>query len=817
MHTVPVVFRILPGRAPSPELSAASPHVRFRLGRLSRRLESRSVALSGLPAAEVVRRWSDLRSRVLGAERLCSEDLVEALALASSLSPHVTGLSPYPVQRLGALVLASGMVAQMRTGEGKTLSTGIAALALASLGRGVHVVTANEYLASRDRAFLEPFASALNLSVGLSRQGAGVEERRAAYLCDVTYGTASSFGFDYLYDNLAMFAGDVACREPFAALVDEADSVLLDEATTPLLVSVTGGPLRLNFARMDALVAGFVEGVDVHVDRSAGFVSLLDPGIDRLESGLVDRLQGRTLFEQHRIVQQACTALEARLLLREGHDYLVVPGVDAQEVVLVDANTGRRRTASRLRAGLHEALEAKEGLPIRPGGTTRALISLQKFFVRYPVLGGLTGTAVSAAAEFAEFYGLPVVAVPTHRRVLRRDLPDRVFASSAVRDDALCDEVAGLVASGRPVLVACESVNECVRVGGVLASLPGSPTVRVLSARDPGVEVDVVSRAGEPATVTVATAMAGRGVDIVLGGVPGSPGFEERRAAVLAAGGLAVVSTCRYPSARVDEQLRGRAGRQGEPGSSLFLLSFDDELPRRYAPGMLRGLLGSAGELPARSAVRVFERAQRAVEGEHQASRREVAAADLPLEADREAFYAFRRRLLGLGPWERTVATVSSAFGHRLDLGDAPVSASLFEGLWPSRLVFPDLSRVPRERVAASLAEVFVADLAARLSPLEPVPSPAREELLGRLVGALVLDSLDLAWAGHLEAAAGLHADTRLVVRTGQDPDRVYRALLRRSFDALFERFFRVALTNLAGLEVTGVGAAPVDGLLPAP
>jgi len=798
---------------------------RLRLDRLSRRLEDQVRTFAGLPADDLVVRFLSLRDRLAGAPGVGGEDLVEALALASSLSPHVTGLDPYPVQRLGALVLASGMVAEMFTGEGKTLSTGLAALSLSLCGRGVHVVTANEYLAARDAEFLTPFASRLGLVVGLSLQGASLEERRRAHAADVTYGTASSFGFDYLYDNLAVFPGDVACREPFAALVDEADSVLLDEAVTPLLVSVTGGASRLNFARMDALVAGLVEGVDVHVDRVAGCVSLLDAGADRLEAGLVDRLNGRPLFEQYRIVQQAYTALEARLLLREGRDYVVVPQSDgAAEVVLVDANTGRRRSSSRLRSGLHEALEAKEGLPVRPGGVTRAMISVQNFFARYHLLGGMSGTARSARDEFEEFYGLKVVVVPSHRPSVRVDFSDRVFATSAERDAVLLEVVSGLRAAGRPVLVACESVDDCARVGSLLASLPeeGFPRLRVLSARDPEVEAEVIGAAGEPSQVTVATAMAGRGVDVVLGGVPGSQDFEGRRERVISAGGLAVVSTCRYPSRRVDDQLRGRAGRQGEPGSSLFLLSFDEELPRRYAPGALRGLLASSGELPARSSVRVFDRAQRAVESEHQSSRREVGSADVPVAVDREAFYAFRRELLGLRPWERVVTTVSSAFAHRLasrPTGSAPVTSADLSGLWPSRLAFPDLSGVESpdaSQVVSVLVDAFLADLTGRLALLEPLAPPAREELLGRLVGALVLDSLDLAWAGHLEASAGLYADSRLVARTGQDPDRVYHALLRSSFDALFDRFFRVALANLAGLVVTDVrstgSSAPVAG-----
>jgi len=787
---------------------------RRRVDRLARRVEERVAALCGYDDGALEAEWASLRSRTGAGVVLGDDLLVEAVALVSVFSPRVLGLEPYPVQRLGALVLATGSVAEMRTGEGKTLATALAALALALAGRGVHVATANEYLAARDAAFVAPLAGRLGLSVGVSRQGASVVERVAAHAADVTYGTSSSFGFDYLYDNLAVFPGEVACREPFAALVDEADSVLLDEAVTPLLVSVIGEPSGLNFARMADLVSRLVPGRDVYVDPALRHVSLLDPGVDLLESWLADRLGGLSFYEQPRIVSQAQAALDARFLLSEGVDYLVVGDGDGAQVVLVDANTGRRRVSSRLRSGMHEALEAKEGLAVRPAGVTRAMVSVQGFFSRYQVLGGMTGTAVSAADEFMEFYGLDVLVVPTHRPSVRLDLPDRVFASAAARDEVLFAQVAAARSAGRPVLVACESVLECARVGSLLAALPGE-VPRVLSARDPGVEAEVLARAGEPSAVTVATAMAGRGVDVVLGGVPGSPGFAERRAGVLAAGGLAVVSTCRYPSARVDLQLRGRAGRQGEPGSSLFLLSFDEDLPRRYAPDALRGLLASGGELPRRAARRVFDRAQAAQSAEHVASRREVVRADGPLGAARDEFYAFRSSLLAMAPWERTVTLVRTAFARRAAILAASASAAVspagFAGLWPSALEFPAPPAGPPDVPVDVLVDVFVADLVGRLELLAPLGEGAREELLGRLVGALVLDSLDRAWAGHLEAAAGLYADTRLLSRTGQDADRVYRTLLRESFDGVFDRFFALAMANLAGLRVTAVSGPDAD------
>jgi len=825
---------------PHPRLTGGRALTRRRLGRHAGRLLDRRDALRTRPGDELLARFAELRSRAQTSGEVRDEDLREAIALAAALAPAHLGLDPYPVQLLGALVVSSGMVAEMMTGEGKTLAIALGALALALPGRGVHVVTANEYLAARDAAFLAPFAGALGLSVGLSRQGASLAERIAAHRCDITYGTANSFGFDYLYDNLAFLPSEVAGREPFAVIVDEADAVLLDEARTPLLVSVLGEPSRLGFARLAEVVARLDADADVYLDPSGSSVTLLAPGVEKVEALLADVLDGRSLYEAFRLVQQVQAALDARFLYRSGVDYLVTGEDATREVVLVDANTGRRREQSRLRAGLHEAIEAKEGVPLRPSGVTRGMVSVQNFFARYPRLGGMSGTAIAAAEEFMEFYGRDVLGVPPHRPLRRVDLPDRVFATAAQRDEQLLVEVTAWHTAGRPVLVAADSVAECERVGELLAShLP----VRVLSARDPDAEAAIVSRAGEPGAVTVTTAMAGRGVDILLGGLVGEPAFAADRDAVLAAGGLAVVSVCRFPSRRVDAQLRGRAGRQGEPGSSLFLLSFEDDLPRRFAPSSVRGLLaGADGELPARLAANVFDRAQSALEAEHLAARRSVRQADEPLRAHREEFYAFRRRLLDMPAWPRLVAVVSTGFDRALPArvvvprGAASESfaeravrylESALDGVWPAS---PEFSALLRERVIAdprlfsalshpspgdsrsvvcdALVEVFLDVVRARLADVEAVPEPDRSGIVNWAFGSVVLDALDLVWAGHLEEASGLHADANLTARTGQDPDRIYRSMLDGSFDGVFDRFFRVALDNVARIDKISVTAS---------
>jgi preprotein translocase subunit SecA len=756
-----------------------------------------------LPPDELRSRFDVLRTRVRAAGDLGFADLPEALGLAACAVRMVTGISAYPVQFLGAAVVAAGSIAEMPTGEGKTITTQLAAVALALTGRPVHVATANEYLADRDAESLRAVAELLGFTVGLSRVGSSTAERIAAHAADVVYGTAVSFGFDYLYDNLAISEAEIAGREPYAAIVDEADAVLLDEARSPLLISGRGTAPDRDAERFAALVKSLTLD-DVYIDPARSFVVLNERGVARTEAllGVED------LYADPLLVQCVSTALSAGFLLRSGVDYLVVEG-PTPEVVLIDANTGRRRERSRLRAGVHEALEAKEGLRIRAGGVTKASVAVQTFFSRYQRLGGLTGTALSSAAEFDELYGLKVFQVPPNRPRVREDLADRIFATAAARDAALDADVETLLLAGRPVLLLTDSVEDAERLSDLLTRF--SP--RLLSARNPEVEADVISRAGEPGALTVATAMAGRGVDVLLGGNPADPGYAGRREFVLATGGLAVLSVVRFPSRRVDDQLRGRAGRQGEPGSSCFYLSFEDELPRRYAPDTLAGLLGSSGELPPRLAAPVFRRAQSAVEEDDRAARRATLVADLPLARHRDLFYAYRLDLLRLTPWERAHAVVHAGLLRRLPETIASVEEAhrTLGRFWPALVDFPSFETpISAEEITPRLTKWFLDRLAERLHQLGDLTDAERHEVLVRLVGSMVLDALDRSWASHLERATSLHVDTSMVSRTGQKPERIYRSLLEESFEGVFARFEYVATANLGGLRLDSLHRGPV-------
>ncbi len=754
-----------------------------------------------LSAEEITTRFQSLQDRVAASGDLADADLPEALGLAALAVRNVSGLEPYPVQLLAAAVVAGGAIAEMQTGEGKTLATHLAAIALSLAGRPVLVATANEYLADRDAALLRPIAALLGFTVGVSRIGADVPDRLAAHRCRVVYGTATSLGFDYLYDNLAIDLREIAMGEPYAAIVDEADSVLLDEARTPLLISGHGADTGFDFERFARLAAAFTDE-DVHVDLAKNAVAPTASGVARAEAFLgVERL-----YDEPHLVQQLLTALHARFLLRSGVDYIVVSDPEPR-VVLIDAGTGRRRERSRLRSGLHEAIEAKESVPSPGAGVTRASVAVQNFFLRFPRLGGLTGTASSAAEEFEEFYRLAVFTVPTNRPSRREDLPDRFFAAGADRDAALSEEVGALLTAGRPVLVLTDSVTDAERLSVLLE--PFAP--RLLSARRPEIEAEVISRAGEPAALTIATAMAGRGVDILLGGHPAEPGFEHRRDAVVAAGGLAVLSAVRFPSRRVDAQLRGRAGRQGEPGSSRFLLSFEDELPRLYAPDSIAGLLTAAGELPGRLAGNVFARAQSAVEEDDRVARRATTTADLPLARHREVFYRYRQELLGLSPWERAFAIVHAGLLRRLPDPVPSVEAAhqTLGRFWPATVEFPSFETpIPAAAIAPRLTRWFMSRLQERLDLLADLSPQERAEVLIRLIGSMALDALDRSWAAHLESAAALYADSSLTARVGQKPEGIYRSMLEDSFAEVFARFEYVAVANLGGLRLDSVTRA---------
>ncbi len=562
---------------------------------------------------------------------------IEAFALVREASRRVLGLDPFDVQIIAGLAMSAGRIVELPTGEGKTLAAVFPAYLHALSDRGVHVLTFNDYLARRDASWMGPVFSFLGLSVGCVREGMPAADRRRAYASDITYAAAREAGFDFLRDRLAIVPGDVVHRPFHLALVDEADSVLIDEARVPLVISANADPSGLDAGRLAALVRTLEPGRDYATDAEHRNVSLTDTGLDRVEAAL----RTGSLYEEasRDLLTAVHCALHAEALLRRDVDYIV----RERGVEIVDEFTGRVVDGRHWPDGLQAAVEAKEGISRNAGGRILGSIALQQYFGLYPRLCGMTATARSAAPELAEFYGLKVVVVPSHVPSVREDLPDVVFTDAAAKRDALVSEIGAAHAAGRPVLVGTASVRESegLAAGLKAADIP----CEVLNARNDELEAGIVARAGSRGAVTISTNMAGRGTDIKLGGPD-----ERDRAAIAALGGLYVIGTNRHESLRIDRQLKGRAGRQGDPGSSRFFISFEDDIFVRYGlDGMLRkryGPVRRSEPVAGRLVRNDIAHAQRVIEGQNFDIRRSLRKYSALVERQRIIVQAWRDDVL---------------------------------------------------------------------------------------------------------------------------------------------------------------------------
>jgi preprotein translocase subunit SecA len=574
----------------------------------------------------------------------------EAAALFSEACRRATGLLPRINQIVCGLVMARGAIAEMDTGEGKTLSTALASCLLALDGRGVHSVTVNPYLAARDHAFLSPVYRLLGLTSALLQPSMGKDERRAAYRCDIVHGSNAEFVFDRLRDGIALSDDGIVQRGHAHAVVDEADSVLLDEASTPLVLSDGTGTVSACAIFCDAFASSLVEGEDFEIDVEDGSVHLTPAGTDGAEAAL--RLAGHLpvsqgLFDgRSDALGHLDAALKARYRLERDRDYIVRDG----KVEIVDANTGRVLDGRRYADGLHEAVEIKEGVPQSGSGDTVSSTTYMNYFGLYGNLCGATGTAMSSASEIRRLYRVQVVRVPPSSPSVRNDHHDRVHATRAERDRAAIEEALGVHATGRPVLVGTASVAESLALATLLAERgfierdtadPSPLTYALLNASRAEREAEVVAQAGRRHALTIATNMAGRGTDIVLGG-----GHRLEGEAVARLGGLHVIGVGRHGSRRIDDQLRGRAGRRGEPGSTVFHLSIEDQLVSRHSPvppDSLRRLLKRDGEAALRPLVDQSQRVADALGSDTREALMQFSAIDT---VQIEAFHALRREFM---------------------------------------------------------------------------------------------------------------------------------------------------------------------------
>jgi preprotein translocase subunit SecA len=581
------------------------------------------------------------------------EDILpDSFAATREAARRTLGQRHYDVQLMGGVVLHQGKIAEMRTGEGKTLTATLAVALNALEGRGVHVVTVNDYLAKRDTQWMGQVYHALGLTIGCIQHDEAFQydpdhvaederlarlrpiSRSEAYACDITYGTNNEFGFDYLRDNMAPDLRYTVQRELHYGIVDEVDNILIDEARTPLIISGPGDEAVDRYYQFAQIARQLREGPHYEIDLKRKAVTLNEDGIDRVES-LLGIPAGESLYDDRyqELTHFLEQALKAQALFHRDRDYIVRDG----EVIIVDEFTGRQMLGRRYSEGLHQAIEAKESVRVQRETVTEATITFQNYFRLYHKLAGMTGTAETEEEEFHTIYGLPVVVIPTHMPMIREDHPDQIYKTEPAKFNAVVDEITQLRDEGRPILVGTTSIEKSELLSELLQrkGVPHS----VLNAKFHEREAEIVKDAGQPGTVTIATNMAGRGTDIVLGsGVAGR-------------GGLHIIGTERHESRRIDNQLRGRSGRQGDPGSSRFYLSLEDDLMRRFGSDRISGLMNRLGmeeDVPIEHGIisKSIENAQTKVEGHNFDLRKHVVEYDDVMNKHREVIYANRRRIL---------------------------------------------------------------------------------------------------------------------------------------------------------------------------
>jgi preprotein translocase subunit SecA len=562
---------------------------------------------------------------------------IETFALVREASRRSIGLDPFDVQLIAGMAMARGCIAELPTGEGKTLAAVFTACLRALSGRGVHILTFNDYLARRDASWMGPIYRTLGLSVGCVQEGMIPAEKRAGYGCDITYATAKEAGFDFLRDQTAYDRNSLVHRRFNFALVDEADSILIDEARIPLVISGAEDRASSNASRLASLVEALIPGKDFETDEDHRNVFLTDAGIGCVES----KLECGSLYvdENRSLLEAIYCALHAEALLRRDVDYIVRDG----RIEIVDEYTGRVVDKRHWPDGLQAAVEAKEGLRRRTEGRVLGSITLQHFFHLYPAVSGMTATAQSSADELSEFYGMNVVVIPPHTTSIRVDHADVVFAHREAKRRAIVSEIRKTHALGRPILVGTASVKESEELAGDLRS--AGIKCAILNAKNDELEADVIARAGTFGAVTISTNMAGRGVDIKLGGDE-----EQQRDAVTAVGGLYIIGTNRHESIRIDHQLRGRAGRQGDPGSTRFFISLEDDLFERH--GLTKMLMArhtvnpQDGAIPRGSIHREIAHAQRIIEGQNFDIRRSLSKFSSLVDLQRQIVQTRRKLCL---------------------------------------------------------------------------------------------------------------------------------------------------------------------------
>ncbi|WP_417499810.1 preprotein translocase subunit SecA [Methylophaga sp.] len=755
--------------------------------------------------------------------------LTEAFAVVREASKRVLGMRHFDVQLIGGMVLNDGKVAEMKTGEGKTLVATLAVYLNALEGKGVHVITVNDYLAKRDATQMGKLYGFLGLTTGVIVGGLGNDERREAYNCDITYGTNNEFGFDYLRDNMAFRLEERVQRELNFAVIDEVDSILIDEARTPLIISGPAEDSSELYQKINTLIPSLSkqegEGDDVTVegdytlDEKNKQVHFTESGHEKIESMLTDiglLSADASLYDAANIglMHHVTAALRAHVLFQRDVDYIV----QDNQIVIVDEFTGRSMPGRRWSEGLHQAVEAKENVKIQNENQTLASITFQNYFRLYSKLSGMTGTADTEAYELQSIYGLEVVVIPTHKEMQRKDEADRIYLTAKEKYDAILEDVKDCVKRGQPVLVGTASIESSEYLHSLLkkAKIPHE----VLNAKFHEKEAHIIANAGMPSAVTIATNMAGRGTDIVLGGsldaeLDGLPedtsdeqkqtirqAWMNRHEAVLAAGGLHIIGTERHESRRIDNQLRGRSGRQGDPGSTRFYLSLEDNLMRIFASDRMAGLMqklgmeeGEAIEHPWVS--RAIENAQRKVEGHNFDIRKQLLEFDDVANDQRKVVYEQRNELMAADDVSETISSMRSTVIN--DVISMYIPPNSIDEQWD----ISGLEEALREEFALEVpvAEWLENDDSLHEESLrERIVEEAEKaykqkeeavgsELMRHFEKAIMLQTLDSQWKDHLAQMDYLRTGINLRGYAQKDPKQEYK---RESFS-----LFKAMLDNI--------------------
>ncbi|GLZ27390.1 protein translocase subunit SecA [Stutzerimonas stutzeri] len=768
--------------------------------------------------------------------------LPEAFAVCREAGKRVMGMRHFDVQLIGGMTLHEGRIAEMRTGEGKTLVATLAVYLNALAGKGVHVVTVNDYLARRDANWMRPLYEFLGLTVGIVTPFQPPEEKRAAYAADITYGTNNEFGFDYLRDNMAFSLQEKNQRELNFAVIDEVDSILIDEARTPLIISGQAEDSSKLYQQINQLIPRLKQHIEEEegvvtqeghfsIDEKTRQVELNEQGHQYIEEMLTQAgllAEGESLYSAHNLglLTHVYAGLRAHKLFHRNVEYIV----QNNQVLLIDEHTGRTMPGRRLSEGLHQAIEAKEGLQIQPESQTLASTTFQNYFRLYKKLSGMTGTADTEAFEFQQIYNLPVVVIPTNKPLARKDFNDLVYLTQEEKFAAIIADIKECREQGRPVLVGTATIETSEYVSRLLEKEGFEH--KVLNAKHHDKEAEIIAQAGRPGAVTIATNMAGRGTDILLGGnwevevaalenpseeqvAQIKADWQKRHQQVLEAGGLHVIASERHESRRIDNQLRGRAGRQGDPGSSRFYLSLEDSLMRIFASDRVKNFMKALGmesgeAIEHRMVTNAIEKAQRKVEGRNFDMRKQLLEYDDVANEQRKVIYHMRNSLLAADEIGQTIAE------FRQEALDAAISAHIPPQSLPEQWDIPGLeavlysdfgTRLPVQQWLDEDEKLYEETLRERILDALLAAYNEKEELAGAealrsFEKQIVLRVLDDLWKEHLSTMDHLRHGIHLRGYAQKNPKQEYKRESFALFQDLLESIKRDSIRVLSHVQV---------------